>query len=155
MNVESGTGESLMHWEAHQALTLKAFWAKPGRADVYICRGDLHDYVVLAERYDNPAASVTNAYELYAQQVCERFQLEPKRCVFLELYVYSTLGSRQVTRKFELDVCFPKLSGLTHNRTSWRPGQAPMREAILDSLTSQHTLTESFNVVKINLDSIR
>jgi hypothetical protein len=143
-----------MQWEAHQRLQLKAFWTTPGCIDVYLCRNELRDYVVLAERFDNPATSVTNAFELYAQQVCARFQLDAQRCLFFELYVLPAVKNRQIHRKFELDVCTPQLPGLPQTQTRWRPGQDPMREAILSTLTSQHILTDSYNVVKFTPESL-
>ena len=38
--------------------------------NVYVAKSGLRPIVVLAERADNPAASVTNAYERYAWAVC-------------------------------------------------------------------------------------
>lgn len=58
-----------------------------GRFNVYIGSTDLHTIVILAERHDNPGASITNAYEAYANAVCRAEGLDPEKCLFYELYV--------------------------------------------------------------------
>jgi hypothetical protein len=58
-----------------------------GRFNVYIADNELHTVVVLAEREDNPGASITNAYERYAEKVCAAEEIAMERCLFYELYV--------------------------------------------------------------------
>lgn len=58
-----------------------------GRFNAYITHSDLHTIVVLAERQDNPGASITNAYEAYVAAVCRAEGIDMNRCRFFELYV--------------------------------------------------------------------
>jgi hypothetical protein len=45
---------------------------------------------IATERSDNPGTSVTNAAELLASQVCDRFGIEPGRLLWIEHYGYGT-----------------------------------------------------------------
>ena len=49
-----------MQWIAHRRLRLKDFDQLSGLVDAYLSQSDLHTFLMLAERRDNPAGSVTN-----------------------------------------------------------------------------------------------
>lgn len=72
-----------MHWLAYKALTLKRpVNEADALIDLYVSHTDLHQYVILAERHDNPAMSVTNGFEHYADQICERMEIDPSKAIF-------------------------------------------------------------------------
>lgn len=134
-----------MQWIAHRRLRLKDFDQLSGLVDAYLSQSDLHTTLMLAERYDNPAGSVTNHYERYAQQLCESLALVPKRVVFLALNrdpanLYNDNENITLHR-----VCPMFQSGANH--TCWRPVDKGLRETILRSLTHQHALTDSHRTI--------
>jgi hypothetical protein len=60
---------------------------RPGVCDVEFVRlSDGRTLVICAERDDNPGASVTNAAELIATQVCQHYQIDPAALVWVEHY---------------------------------------------------------------------
>lgn len=74
--------------------------------------------VIAIEISGNPGASVTNAAELLAEQVCRTFSIFPAKLVWAEHYGYGTPG---VTRGFDL-VTFNLYTSRAYLREpSWRP----------------------------------
>lgn len=52
--------------------------------------GDGRTLVIAIERADNPGTSVTNASELLASFVCDRFGIDPAKLVWVEHYGYAS-----------------------------------------------------------------
>ena len=99
-----------------------------GRFDVYLANSELHTFMVLAERADNPGASITNGYERYAAAVCEVQGINPKECLFFELY--ADPGRRKGGIRFsgadgvEGTATIDRvLVDMTEDNTHWLPGK--------------------------------
>lgn len=139
-----------MQWRAYKRIRLKGFDQVVGLIDVYISKSDLHTYLVLAERHDNPAASVTNNYESYARQVCESFDLDPSRVVFMELYRDPACPHAYPYHEHETIVLHRVwlIMQSTAAATRRRPANRGLRETILRSLVDQHELTTSYRTAE-------
>ncbi|MGI9305023.1 MAG: hypothetical protein ACR2RB_20310 [Gammaproteobacteria bacterium] len=112
-------------------------------------QSDLHTLLMLAERHDNPAGSVTHHYERYAQQLCESLALDPGRVIFLELGREPAIAQADRSSDSEtiaLHRVWPLFqSGADHTR--WCPVDDGLRETIIRSLTTQHALTDATRTI--------
>jgi len=50
--------------------------------------GDRRNAVIATEREDNPGTSITNVAENLASEVCDRFEIDPDKLVWIEHYGY-------------------------------------------------------------------
>lgn len=121
-----------------------------GRFNVYVTNSELHTIVVLAEREDNPGASITNAYESYAAAVCQAEGIDMKRCLFYELYIDP---GRKKGRGFSLQIDGLRGSAsldrveidLREVETRWLPGEG-LGEVLWGSLKDAVPLSWSYPV---------
>ena len=133
-----------MKWIAHHKASCKAFHDTPALIDVYVAEDDLHTYLVLAERWDNPAASVTNNYQKYAEQVADWLDIDLERTILLELYRRPIDQPRYLNQdEYTLDLFWPE-GRPAFSAQRWRPLNDELREQILSTLCDQHSVTFSY-----------
>ncbi len=104
---------------------------------------------MLADRHDNPAGSVTNHYERYAQQLCDALALNPSRVIFLEISRDPATAQADPSNDsgtITLHRVWPLFqSGADHTR--WGPVDNELRETIIRSVTTQHALTDAYQAI--------
>ncbi|MEM7083733.1 MAG: hypothetical protein AAF465_13465 [Pseudomonadota bacterium] len=141
-----------MKWIAHHGASLKAFHQTPALVDVYVCESDLHTYLVLGERWDNPAASITNNFQPYATQVMEWLDIDPGRVILLELYRRPVDHPRYLNQdEYTLDLFWPDNKPV-FSQQKWRPLNDELRERILTTLCEQHQVTFSYEYKELDVD---
>jgi hypothetical protein len=137
-----------------EAIGLRHSTAK-GRFNAYVGRTGMHTLVVLAERKDNPGASITNAYERYVAAVCKENDLDMGRCLFFELYAdpsrrsggFVFTGRDGIVGTAILDRV---VVDLTEEKTHWLPAKE-LGETVWASLRDSVELTWSYPVARRRL----
>ena len=71
--------------------------------------------VIATELADNKGTSITNVVEYLASTVCDRFEIDPDKLVWIETYGYAAPGERQ--RTFDLVTFTTRTSDGIH----WSP----------------------------------
>lgn len=56
------------------------------RFDIFNYHTELIDFFIIEEIADNKGMSITNGAEVFCYQIAERFDIEFKRCRFIERY---------------------------------------------------------------------
>ncbi len=138
-----------MQWIAHRRLRLIDFDQLSGLVDAYLSHSDLHTLLMLADRHDNPAGSVTNHYERYAQQLCDSLALDPSRVIFLELSRDPATAEADPSNDsgtITLHRVWPLFQSRA-DHTRWGPVDNELRETIIRSVTHQHELTDATQTI--------
>lgn len=96
----------MMQWCHHESIILNSL-SGLAKVDVYLCNSNQleRSIVVLAERYDNAGFSITNAFKLYAKQVCNKYNINDEEALFFELCKMQALSS-QLKGDITLDQVF-------------------------------------------------
>lgn len=89
-----------------------------------ITLSDGRTVAIVTERADNPGTSITNIAEHLASWVCNQFQIDPDRLVWIEHYGFASTPIAE--RTFDL----VKFSRLPAGRMAWSmpPGETLLRQ---------------------------
>ena len=73
-------------------LEYRGFINSPSRCYVKITQGHRRTCVMIIQRTLNDGTSITNAAEIIASLIVQRFHLKPRQCLFVEHYAPGVLG---------------------------------------------------------------